>query len=250
MNTVFDIETASLAEQDMPFLPDYFNEQVGQPPEFTSRFTADIEARERDIAEKTRAWKREQEQKIIRRRVEFFDSAALSPDFGRIIGVGVGHSAPESDSKYSIVLAEDHSEKKMIKWLLKTLATALEKNDRIATFNGIGFDYPFLYWRAVVNSVDHPLIEAAGIKFSGKWGLQLPGNVFDLMKIAQCRPMRGERGSIRYDSMDQVCKALGLGQKLGNGKDFAGLSKADKEAYLLRDTELTVALAKRLLPFF
>lgn len=252
MNLAFDIETVSLAEQDLPFFPSYWDEKVGTPPEFTSRFTADVEKREADIQAKIRKWKQEEEQRLIQRRIDFMDNCALSPDFGRIAAIGVAESGfgKETEIFKRFDGQDDEDEASIIRWLLTCLEEIHEEGGMVATFNGFGFDYPFLYWRAIINGISPNRIKAAGIRFSGKWGLQLGDNVFDLMKIVQCRPFAGQRADLKYDSLGQVCKALGIGEKLGDGKDFSLLSQEDKESYLQRDMELTVGLAKRLLPMF
>lgn len=250
MNLVFDIETAALDQDSMPFLPECFSNQELPPmPEFTSRYTADVEKREADINEKIRVWKNTEYQKIIAKRTEFMDSAALSPDFGRIVAIGTVQSGPPEDI-YKMEFAPDVSEKEMIENFLEKQQRTIKDGFRVAGFNSLGFDYPFLYWRSIILGVSHKLLSEAGIKFHPKWGLQLPGNCFDLMTIAQSRPMRGQRGEIKYDSMNQVCKALGLPEKLGDGKDFAGMTQEDKERYLQRDLECTHAMAKKMLPFW
>lgn len=250
-NMVFDIESAKLAEEDMPFLPSCFEQTELPPmPEFTSKFSADLEKREADINEKIRKWKQEEEQKIIQQRIDFMDKAAICPDFGRIVAIGVGFSDGNGGASFEMNFSPDVGEKEMIEIFLEQQAKVIKSGFRIAGFNCLGFDYPFIYWRAVLLGVSHQLLEDAGIKFHPKWGLQLPGNCFDLMSIAKVRPFRGERGELKYDTLDQVAKALGLPAKKGSGKDFHSYPREKQEEYLLGDLDTTMGVARKMLPFF
>lgn len=250
MNTVIDIETASIQLDEMPFLPAFFHEGIGNPPEFKSRFTADVEKREEDIAQKIRAWKEEEQAKLEDRRKSFLENCALSPDFSRVIAGGWGDSCPEGGGESTIMLSPDYNEGQLVEHLLEKMGKTLMDGFRIAGFNLLGFDLPFIYWRAVCLDVDKDLLTRAGFQFHPRFGLGFDPNIFDLMPIAKQRPFRGERSELKYDSLSQVAKALGFPEKEHTGDQFAGMSREQQEEYLMNDLELTRAVSKKLLPFF
>ena len=98
------------------------------------------------------------------------------------------------------------------------------------------FDLPFLVQRSWVNGVKVPFD-----LFEGRYWSR---NFVDLQEVWLCNGFE-RKGA----NLDIICKALGLGGKNGNGKDFAQLFSSDKPAameYLKRDIELTYNLAVKL----
>ena len=102
-------------------------------------------------------------------------------------------------------------------------------------FNIAHFDLPFLIRR----SMKH------GIKFAPVFRnyRYLSDQFIDLMLVWKC--------GVHEDniSLDRLARFLGVGQKSGNGKDFARLWREDREkavAYLTNDLELTRKCAEKL----
>ena len=97
------------------------------------------------------------------------------------------------------------------------------------------FDFPFLIRRSWALKVPVPADVFQGRYFDTR--------LVDLMDIWNC----GNRE--QRESLDTVCKMLGLGAKNGSGADFARLWIEDNDAamdYLRNDLRLTAALADRI----
>jgi hypothetical protein len=102
-------------------------------------------------------------------------------------------------------------------------------------FNTHQFDLPFLIRRSFKYRVEVPF----GVRRGRYWGEEM----VDLREEWQLGD-RQARGSL-----DSIAKYLGVGQKLGQGEDFALLWQKDREkaiSYLRNDLEVTARIAEAL----
>ena len=109
------------------------------------------------------------------------------------------------------------------------------EGNHLVGFNCCQFDLPVLIRRSWKLGVAVPL----GIRRGRYWG----DNITDLRDVWQC----GDRQA--HGSLDTIAKHLGVGQKNGEGKDFARLWHNNRELalrYLQNDLALTAAIAKRM----
>jgi uncharacterized protein YprB with RNaseH-like and TPR domain len=109
------------------------------------------------------------------------------------------------------------------------------KGAQFVGFNIFQFDLPFLLRRSWKHRVPVPL----GLRRGRYWNDNL-GDLRELWQLGD-RQARG--------SLDSIAKHLGVGEKNGDGKDFATLWKEDRAnavAYLRNDLELTAKIAEAL----
>lgn len=161
----------------------------------------------------------------------WIEDAALDPLTGRVLCIGmlIGDAF--------MVLSEPGSEAT----ILNEFWTAIRKDDydihQIVGFNICLFDLPFLVRRSWKLGVDVPML---GLRDGRYWKKD---RVTDLRELWQL----GDRQAI--GSLDTISKHLGVGAKMGSGKDFSVLWSSDREkatAYLKNDLELTALIARRL----
>jgi DNA polymerase elongation subunit (family B) len=133
MPKVFDIETVANVEM-FPHVP---------PPAVKYGNTKD-EAKRKDI-----------EEAAIKKQIQ---GMALSPLTGRICAYAVVHAEelPGNNFKLEKVTSgvlktvDDNEERALIKKLLKEAGLSEPKRQIIVTFNGMDFDLPFIYGRAMM----------------------------------------------------------------------------------------------------
>ena len=163
---------------------------------------------------------------IEEKKVEWLDKTALKAITGRIVAVtsAVDDNVPE--------MSAQADEKTLIQILLTELVQVIQINATAYAWNGHGFDLPFLCQRAAVH--DLPAFSKLTTKFRGRhyWN----ENLVD-PKLVWSNYSPDHSGS----SLNSVSLALGIGEKAGNGKDFAALLKTDPikaKEYALMDVEL------------
>lgn len=169
------------------------------------------------------------EQYLAEEFTKFVEKAALDPLTGRVLAIGWtaddGFESMDGDGHERLVLSDF--------WTL--YESCEERSLSLVGFNIFGFDLPFLVNRSRILGVDVPPSVVNGRFFS---------RVFiDLLKVWNFDSYSN------YVSLNKLCKALGLGEKNGDGADFARLWEEDREqaiAYLRQDLALTTKLANRL----
>lgn len=181
-------------------------------PEFLpARNLKDPEKIKADVLEKEQAWR---------------DRAALSPLTGQILVIGL----MESSDGFQAILEGDELLTLPLFWW------HWAKGGKFVGFNIKDFDMRFIVTRSRLRSIPVPRD-----LFEGRWWAT---RIVDLMEVFCCY----SRDTAGY-SLNAICKAMGLGEKNGNGKDFARLYAEDREKaleYLRQDLALSAALAKRL----
>lgn len=172
---------------------------------------------------------------IEEKRAAWYERAALSPLTGRILAIGY------SDG---IVHGAEHSadEGAMIGGFFARVGPLAPKREQLVGWNIHDFDLPFICRRALVHGLSIPpaLLPTGHSRFF--W----PSWLIDL------RAIWGFGEHQPAGSLEVVCRTLGLGQKNGDGADFARLyfgtpeERAQALSYLANDLALTAKLAARL----
>ena len=155
---------------------------------------------------------------------EWLDSAALHAERGRVLVIGT-----TSEGKPEFI---EGDEKPMLEafWRMFDTSTGLFIGHNIKSF-----DVPFLVRRSYILGV--------APSTSVMEGRYLNRRFVDTMELWAA----GEWGA--KISLDNLARALEVGKKNGNGKDFAALYQTDKSeamAYLANDLALTAAVAGKM----
>jgi predicted PolB exonuclease-like 3'-5' exonuclease len=156
------------------------------------------------------------------------DMAALDATTGTVLCVGVA-----SGSSVRIIEGE---ERDLLRDFWQWLTERIGAGEQVAGFNIYGFDLPMLIRRSWILGVSVP----RSIRKGRYWH----DNLIDVMDVWTC----GNRD--QRISLDNLSKALGVGEKNGSGKDFAALWASDRIqaiAYLKQDLSLTRKVAERVL---
>ena len=145
---------------------------------------------------------------IEEKRAAWIDSAALSPLTGQILAaVWVDLSG-----NVRIADADLTSEAAVIEFVFDRMRDAgMGSHYKVAGFNIGDFDIPWLIKRAWVNGVKIP---PGLLSMSGKWS-NLPSWLIDI------RHLWGMGEPFAKGSLGTVAELLGVGEKKGEGKDFA-----------------------------
>jgi hypothetical protein len=161
---------------------------------------------------------------------------SLNPRLGRVAAIGYAESSDPAEAGSDIVRSE-LAEAEVLGGMWEYLGSV----GTIATFNGLGFDLPFLVTRSIILGVT-------------------PVNVADYLRRYQvarhldCRMVLTNWDQFAKGTMDDWLAALGLPAKTGNGGDVYALVQAgdwDKvRDYAASDAHLTYLMAERLAPWW
>lgn len=216
---VFDIETGALPEGELEaMLPEF------DPAEVKTGNIKDPEKIASKIAEAE-----------VNHRREFFDRAALDPLTGRVIAIGLLRNAEGRLQSAEFKVLSDEDEAVLLREFWGACLGDMGRINELIGFNVCGFDLPFLVRRSWKHGVRVP----TGIRRGRYWSEQ----VLDVREVWQL----GDR--MARGSLDAVAKHLGVGQKTGDGKEFAQLWATDRNkaiAYLHNDVLLTAKVAEAL----
>ncbi len=167
---------------------------------------------------------------LAQKRLDWIGDGALYAERGRILAIG-----------YNIdgcFYCYDDDEKSLLEGFISTIRHNVFEGYTICGFNILDFDLPYIRKRCLILGIPFPFYDR-----SNRWNpWTFP--VFDAMKDWTCGKYN------EYVSLDTVARALGVGQKTGNGKDFAKLFREDKEKaieYLSNDLELSYKFCERML---
>ena len=170
---------------------------------------------------------------IEEKREAYLRDAARSPLTGRVLAAGV--RKPDGN----LLIAHGEDEADILRKLVHQLRLYLQQSIPVAGFNIKGFDLPFIRFRCAVHS-----IHCGGLMDRWKGRAYWDGNFVDLMEEVV---MGRERSG---NSLDAVCKALGVPGKTGSGAHFAQLYKDAPESaldYLRNDLRATAAVYERIM---
>jgi DNA polymerase elongation subunit (family B) len=171
---------------------------------------------------------------------DWIEKAALSPFRGRVLAIGVMACNQDGDEPSPLILCDDDERALLESFWLAIAST----RGTWAGFNTDRFDFPFVCKRSWIRNVFIP--PYAFYTRSGRW---YSGERFlDLQSVWGC----GEQ--FPEGSVDVISKALGIGQKNGDGAFFhvlwdgGDVGQAAAEEYLMNDLTLERSIAERLVP--
>jgi uncharacterized protein YprB with RNaseH-like and TPR domain len=155
-------------------------------------------------------------------RIDFIEGAALDALTGRVLAIGLIFE----DGSFSVIGHDDEAAILRDFW-------RITRGSRMIGFNSNSFDLPFLIRR----SLRHRVLVPREIRSGRYWS----STMVDLRDAWQMGD-RQARGSL-----NAIARHLNLGQKTGQGADFARLWNSDRDravAYLRQDVELTARIAE------
>lgn len=177
---------------------------------------------------------------IEEQRARWIEQAALSPLTGEILAAVWVHA----DGGSEVFDADEIGEAALIRSLFNRFTTAgMGAHYKVVDFNGREFDRPFLLRRAWHHGITLP---SAFIRMEGKW-LNFPSWMIDI------RDLWGVSERFPVGSLAVLAEYLGVGEKIGDGSDFARLWRGNDEeraealAYLHNDGDLLKTITERLL---
>jgi len=181
--------------------------------------------------------------KIAEAKAEQAEKAALDPLTARIASfAAVGGSVVEPEAKEFVQViqeATDMAERDLIQGIFAILGT---ESVRIVTWNGIGFDLPMIYKRALILGVDPANFGAPPLS---AWTKRYAADKhYDLMQI-----WGGWRDYVKLDTVAKL--VLGANKVEFDVTKIAELvateeGSAELAEYNLQDTRLTWELFKRM----
>jgi predicted PolB exonuclease-like 3'-5' exonuclease len=165
---------------------------------------------------------------IAEKETDWREGAALDATTATVLCVGV------LDGPSTMII--DGPEREILRMFWQWTQERITAGEHVVGFNIYGFDLPMLIRRSWILGVNIP----RAIRKGRYWN----DNLIDVMDVWTC----GNRD--QRISLDNLSKALGIGEKNGNGKDFAALWERDRleaVAYLKQDLNLTRKVAERVL---
>jgi hypothetical protein len=171
---------------------------------------------------------------IADKRADWLDKTALKAITGRIVAVTVAKDGQEPEMRSG-------DELELIRGILDDLGNVIGQNDQAYAWNGHGFDLPFICQRAAV----YEGIAAFAMLTNHKGGRYRWHDSLIDPKLVWSNYSPDHTGT----SLKSVALALGVGEKSGDGKDFARLLKEkpdEAKAYALNDVNLLRAIVKRM----
>ncbi len=185
------------------------------------------------------------------RRAELARQLSLYPLTAQVVCIGMLNA--DSQRGQALFLAEDYEEAaaegavKLVPFaeegeLLAEFWGTAAKYDRVVTFNGRGFDVPFLYLRSAILNVPVTRKDWLGYRFATEPHCDL-AEQFTFYNVS------GRDGAARRFNLDFYCKVFGIpSPKAGGvtGMDVGELVAAgrfrDIAEYCVRDVRATVEL--------
>jgi hypothetical protein len=165
---------------------------------------------------------------------DVMEKAALDPLLSTVCAVGVIYGDGEM-FEFAVDKQKDFDESALLGTIWNHIRHCLNDQGRIVGFNTHGFDLPYLINRSWI--LDVPICESV---LKGKWWSEFSIDLADKWRV-------GRKDS--YVSLDRLARAMNVGQKSGNGKDFATLLDTDFGKaidYLRNDLTLTLKIAQRM----
>jgi len=165
---------------------------------------------------------------------DYIRNAALDALSGQVLCIGYRLERDEP----AILSSDADGEAAMLRQWWELLNT-WERQPRLIGFNCKAFDLPFLIKRSWRHRVAVPY----WIRHGRYWN----DLIVDLREVWQLGDNRA------HGSLGAISRHLGLGEKTGNGADFANLWKTNRQAaidYCLQDVKLTQQVADVLMPSY
>lgn len=168
-------------------------------------------------------------------KLKAVEGAALKAEMCQIAMVGF-----KQGKAFSVFDLESHKEADLVRIALQELVFCIEKGMLVVGFNIHGFDLPLLVRRAIILGVPVPV--ELGSWWRDRWSWH--ECLWDLAD----RWALGTRDTIK---LGKLAAALGVTDKLGDGKDFPKLWETDRvaaRAYHHQDLQCEYEVALRLIP--
>ena len=172
------------------------------------------------------------EEAIAKQRASYIADAALNWKTAEVVLIGAGDATEIRSFSGAAV-----TEKVLVSDFLGLLADALGDGVAVGGHNVKGFDLPMLVNRARVHGLIVPPNVLTFWKGRPSWG----DTIFDTMEILSFGR------SFEGNGVDDVARVFGLPEKLGSGRDFPTLWRADQAgaiAYNRRDVEIEIEIAR------
>jgi DNA polymerase elongation subunit (family B) len=200
-------------------------ETVGQRPEEIPERALEylLQALERDAPDS---------QELERRREDLFSRLGLDPTTGRIVCIGIVDAETSEERTFSRL-----EEKSLLESFWKWLEGA--RPTLFVTFNGRRFDVPYLHVRSAIHGIEPAYPIPLG------WSAH-----FDVREALEGDDKR------RRGSLDYFCAVFGVPSPKTEmdgslvGQAFVEGRIEDIERYCLADCRATLALFRRLRPFY
>ncbi|HEX3718751.1 MAG TPA: ribonuclease H-like domain-containing protein [Verrucomicrobiae bacterium] len=186
------------------------------------------------------------------RRLEIHRQFSLWPLTGHVVCIAMLNA--ESCRGKVLFVADDHEERRSIPGGVEFVPCADEAElldefwevavhyDSIVTFNGRGFDVPFIYLRSAILNVQVSRKDWLGYRY------QIEPHC-DLIEQLTFYGISGRDGAARRFNLDFYCKVFGIESPKSKGVTGMDINRMVEEGktleiaqYCLRDVEATVAL--------
>ncbi len=167
---------------------------------------------------------------IARKRADYLADAALNWKTAEVVLVGAGDDT-------GIQSFTAGTEKELVGNFLTLLGDALADGVAVGGHNVKGFDLPMLVNRARVHGLKIPMSLLWFWKGRPTWH----ESVFDTLELLSFGR------SFEGNGVEDVARVFGLPPKVGNGRDFPLMWRADREgalAYNRRDVEIEIEIAR------
>jgi len=167
---------------------------------------------------------------IAKKRADYVADAALNWKTAEIVLIGAGDDT-------GIQSFTAGTEKELVGNFLTLVGDALADGVAVGGHNVKGFDLPMLVNRARVHGLKIPTTVLQFWKGRPTWH----ESVFDTLELLSFGR------SFDGNGVEDVARVLGLPPKLGNGRDFPLMWRADREgalAYNRRDVEIEIEIAR------
>lgn len=224
---VFDIETSALpVEQFDEAQREYLFRELERIPDATVR-----EARRLEIQRQFNLWP-------FTAKVVCIAMLNAETGRGKVLFTSEEHEEEKEGGPVEFAACMDEAE------LLGEFWSVAQRYDGIVTFNGRGFDVPFLYLRSAVLNVPVTRKDWLGYRFATEPHC-------DLAEQLTFYGVSGREGAARRFNLDFYCKVFGIDSPKSHGvtgMDVNDLMAAGKyreiAEYCLRDVQATVELYK------
>ena len=223
---VFDIETSALPVESFDEVQqEYLFREAQRLPEETAR-----NARRADIQQMFSLWP-------LTARVVCIAMLNAETQRGQVLFTADDFDEDTAeDTPVKFVPCMDESE------LLAAYWDVAKHYDGIVTFNGRGFDVPFLYLRSALLNIPISRKEWLGYRFATEPHC-------DLAEQLSFYGVSGREGAARRFNLDFYCKAFGIESPKGHGVTGMDINRLMEEGrhreiaeYCLRDVRATVEL--------
>lgn len=163
---------------------------------------------------------------------------SLNPRFGRVVAIGL-HDGAAGYGGSCLEAAEEGDERTLLLGCWKTIA----RYDLLLTWNGLGFDLPFLVTRSILLGITPPFPVAPYLK---RYNTHPHCDVKQVL-------LNWPAGHPKGEGLGEWAASLGLGGKIAHGSEVYGMYERGEVAeigrYASADAALTYQIAQRIAPW-